>query len=159
MLISKGHECHLFIKGKQRPLSPPASYAMLHDPGGTDWPAGSILVAPFSKDRREISYGPAEEYFGDEPMGGSISLPPRDLDKWSELGPVTKIEYTRLRPHGLSTKYEGDYFHVFDGSEGLLSLLTFFFKAPEPTLFRRGRLYRMELPYWASLDDRGFIWP
>lgn len=157
MLIAKGYECHLFVGSRE--YSPPASYAMLHDPDGVDWPSDSILFARFSKDREEISYDPAEDYFGDGPLGGSIQLPPRDLSRWSQIGPVKKIEYTRLRPHGMPAKYQGDYYHMFDGSEGLLSLLTFLFTDIEPSLYRKGRLYRMELPNWASLDDRGFIWP
>jgi hypothetical protein len=157
MLIAKGYEVHFYVGGKK--ISPPASYGMLHDPSGESWPSDSVLVASFSKDRKEIEDASAESYFGDPPLGGGIDLPSRDLSRWTELGSVEKIEYTRMRPHGMPAQYEGDYYHFFDSSEGLLSILSFIFKGPEPVLYRRGRLYRMELPFFAQLGDEGYVWP
>lgn len=154
MLIAKGYDVSFQVDGAG--ISAPKRYAMLHDPEGKAWPANSVLVAPFSKDGRAIDDGFAEDYFGDPPMGGSIALPPRGMREWSEIGPAHKIEYSRTRPYNMPTKYEGDYYHFFDGSEGILSL---FFKAPAPVLYRRRRMLRLELPAWASLNDRGFIWP
>ena len=157
MLIAKGYEVHFYV-GERR-ISAPASYGMLHDPSGEDWNSSSVLIAPFSKGRQEIEDGDASSYFGSDPMGGEIDLPPRDISRWTFLGPVKKIEYSRMRPHGMPAKYEGDYFHFFDGSEGMLSLLSLFFKAPSPELFRRGKILRMELPWGADLNERGYIWP
>lgn len=157
MLIAKGYNVS-FKMGSGR-VSAPKRYAMLHDPEGRTWPANSVLVAPFSKDGLEIDDDFAESYFGDPPMGGSIVLPPRVMREWSEVGAVEKIEYSRVRPYNMPTKYEGDYYHFFDGSEGALSVLSLFFKAPTPTLYRRRRALRLELPQWASLNERGFIWP
>lgn len=157
MLIAKGYDVRFGARGKK--IAAPASYGMLHDPTGADWPSSSVLVAPFSKDREEIDFDLAESYFGDGPLGGSVNLPPRDISRWTLVGNVESIDYSRRRPHGLPSKYEGDYYHFFDGSEGLLSILSLLFKAPEPVLYRRGKIFRMELPAWAELSDRGYIWP
>jgi len=158
MLISKGYAVHCYVGGRK--FSAPSSYGMLHDPSGSSWPSNSVLVAKFSKTGEPVDDADAEDYFGSQAKKGSLELPPRSLASWSELGSCSKIEYSRFRPHGLPSKFEGDYFHFFDGSEGFLSILTLLFvKAPEPTLFKRGRMLRLELPNWAELGVRGFVWP
>jgi hypothetical protein len=158
MLIAKG--CAVSFKlasGKE--VFAPSSYAMLHDPSGSEWPADSVLIAPFKKTRSAIEDSDAESYFGAPPLEGKIELPPSSLSSWSEVGVATRIDYTRRRPDGLHTDFKGDYRHEFDGTEGVFGLLFHVLTAPSVMLYRRGRLLRLELPFGADLGDRGFVWP
>ena len=150
MLVAKGYSVSFYLPRK---VSAPGSYAMLHDPSGKAWPELSVLVAPFSRGGGEIHDDVAESYFGYVPKRGSINLPPKALREWAELGPVEKIEYTRTGDLG------GDYFHHFDGSEGLRGMFSKLFGAPSPVLFKRGRLLRLEMPNGSAMTDRGFEWP
>jgi hypothetical protein len=159
MLIAKGYDVSFKLEGNSKKVAAPSSFAMLHDPEGASWPASSVLIAAFMKKGDEINDDFAEDYFGDPPLGGKINLPPLSLDSWKLLGSVKEINYDRRRPNGLPAKYEGPYYHVFDGTEGLFGWAYLIFKAPAPQLYRRGRMLRLELPWGADLNDRGYIWP
>lgn len=161
MFIAKGYDVRCFVEGEKTPYAAPRGYAMLHDPEGKVWDSKSILVARFSKDGKEIEDDFAEDYFGDPPMGGSLDLPPRGLKDWRHLGICKEIQYSRRRPHGMPSKFEGDYFHIFDGSEDpLRSLLSVvFLQESKVELFKKGKMLRMELPEWADLNERGYLWP
>lgn len=159
MLIAKGNEVSFKLVGGSE-IFAPATYSMLHDPTGEDWPADSVLVAPLkSKGRNELDYPEAEDYFGAPPLEGKFELPSKNLKAWKSLGEVSRIDYSRKRPLGLFTAFKGDYRHEFDGTEGAFGFLFHVFEAAKPVLFKCGRMLRLELPFGASLNERGFIWP
>lgn len=158
MLIAKGNEVSFKLKSGSE-IFASSTYSMLHDPSGQDWPSNSVLIAPFRRGKLEIEDSDAEDYFGASPKGGSIELPPRSLKEWKPFGPVQRIDYTRRRPLGLPTEFKGDYRHEFDGTEGAFGFLFHVFEAPEVLLYKRGRLLRLELPFGAELNSRGYVFP
>lgn len=161
MLIAKGYEVSFILVDGSK-VAAPTSYAMLHDPSGSSWPERSVLIAPFSRSSRSdtsIEDALGEEYFGHAPKRGTIDLPDRALSGWVDLGQVEEISYSRRRPFGLPAQHKGSYYHPFDGTEGLRGVLSMFFEAEAPVLYRRGRLLRIELPEGVVLNERGFVWP
>ena len=143
MLIAKGYAVS-FILDSGHKFAAPRGAALLHDPSGKDWPACSGLVLPISRTSQEIDNRQADNYFGSQPMKGSVSLPPRSLSEWKRLGMIDEILYSRRRPRGLPADNKGDYFHPFKG---------------EAVLYRRGRAYRMELSKSCTWTWRGIVRP
>lgn len=152
MLTAKGYEVGLRKKSRGaangRMIRPPKSFALLHDPSGSDWPRCSLLIAPFQRTRREVDYAPAVEYFGYQPSGGGLTLPPRDLNLWTFVCEVDAIDYWRP-----GVDYEGDYEHYFKGRGYVWGDEQF------PKVYRRGRVYRLELGGACVVNWRGIVAP
>lgn len=152
MLIAKGYDVG-FRMEEGRDVVPPRRYAMLHDPSGRDWPACSVLIAPFLRLAHKVpktkDLSEAEEYFGYVPREGVVKLPSRDMKKWGKLGAVSEIDYWRP-----GDEYKGDWWHPF-GEAGWI------FKSHLPNLYvlRSSQTLRLELGEGCSLNWRGFIWP
>lgn len=144
MLTAKGYEVSFRLESK-REIHAPKRYGMLHDPSGRDWNKNSILVAPFRRMGEEIQSDPAEEYFGYVPKAGRIHLPPRTLGAWNYAGEVAEIDYWRPGEH------EAEYFHPFENGGWRFE--------SKPRLYRRSRIFRLELGPGAKLNWRGFIYP
>jgi hypothetical protein len=145
VLICKGFAVS-FIMKSGRKVSAPAGYGFLHDPSGSSWARGSGLVAPFQKRGDEISNSAARSYFGNDPKGGAIALPPKSLGAWKRVGEVAEILYTRRRPAKLPTAHADDYYHPISESARV-------------TLYRRGRLLRVELGSGCVWNERGIVKP
>lgn len=146
MLIAKGYRVSFVIENGRK-VSAPAAYALLHDPSGSGWPKCSGLVAPFTKGGGEVarnSAGDARSYFGHDPKLGHLSAPPRNISAWKRVGVVNEILYSRRRPSGLPAKHAADYYHPFKGTA---------------TLYRRGRLLRLELHEGCVWNWRGLVRP
>ena len=143
MLIAKGFSVSfLLVSGKK--VKAPASYGLLHDPSGKDWPRCSGLVAPFSKGGEEIDDKLAREYFGHAPREGELTQPPRALSSWRKLGVVEEILYYRRRPGNLPADHKGEYYHPPKGTA---------------TVYRLGRLLRLELGPNCLWNWRGIVSP
>ena len=143
MLICKGFSVSFeLVSGKT--VKAPASYGLLHDPSGKDWPKCSGLVAPFEKGGDEIDDRLAKEYFGHTAREGEMALPPRALSSWRKLGVAAKILYFRRRPGNLPAEHRDEYFHPFKGTA---------------TVYRLGRMLRVELGPNCSWTWRGVISP
>lgn len=131
-----------------------ASGSMLHDPSGSSWPACSLLFAGFKREGKAPSREDrsAKHYLGREYdlLQGSIALPTKELSAWTEVGAVERIEYRRP-----GTKAPGSYFHNF-GERRLAGL---FRKGKLPTLYKLGRMLRLELRRGCTVDDRGIVTP
>jgi hypothetical protein len=144
MLIAKGYTV-LFVLSSGRTAKPAASYGLLHDPSGRDWPACSGLVAPFSKGGDEVENSEARKYFGHTAREGKAVLPPRSLSAWTKVGVVDEVLYTRTRPGHLPASHRGTYYHPIEKGTA--------------TLYRRGRLYRVELGRGCVWNERGVVRP
>lgn len=151
-LIAKGTEV-LFEMHDGRDIEPRSRYALLHDPDGVVWAKCSLLVMPFDRGGAPLSDDDADsrDYFGAAYVRkvGSVDTPPSDLTEWQEVGAVRRIYYYRD-----GVKYPGDFKHTF-GKRSIASL----FRSGEAVLHKRGSLYRLELPDWCSVDDRGIVAP
>jgi hypothetical protein len=143
MLICKGFSVS-FVLASGKKVKAPGGYGLLHDPSGRDWAKCSGLVAPFQKGGGEIDDREAKDYFGHAPREGALSLPPRALSSWKKLGVVSEILYTRRRPGRLPADHQDQYFHPFKGTA---------------TLYRRGRMLRLELGADCSWSWRGIVRP
>jgi hypothetical protein len=144
MLIAKGFSVSFKLtNGKM--VRAPGGYGLLHDPSGKDWPKCSGLVASFSKGGGEIDDRLAKDYFGHAPREGELSLPPRALSAWKKVGAVAEILYTRRRPGRLLADHQDEYFHPFEKGT--------------PTLYRRGRMLRLELGPNCEWSWRGVVRP
>lgn len=145
MLIAKGFHV-IFKMDDGRTVRPPAGHALLHDEDGRDWPRCSGLVIPIKRVTREpVRSSSAKSYFGHEPVGGRVVLPPRTLSEWQRVGVIDEVLYTRRRPRGLPSAHRADYYHPIDKGTA--------------TLYRRGRHYRMELGSGCRWNWRGIITP
>ena len=144
MLTAKGYDVGFILKDG-REVVPPKSYAMLHDPTGSDWGKNSILVAPFRRTDRELESPDAESYFGYVPRAGTVNLPPRAIGDWTPVGEVAEIDYWRPGEH------RGSYWHPFKNGGWRFE--------SKPRLYRLGGRYRLELGPGAKLNWRGFVWP
>jgi len=145
MLIAKGYAV-TFKMADGKTIRPPASYALLHDEEGSDWPRCSGLVAPVARvSSQPVQSRAASAYFGSEPVAGQMVLPPRNLSAWRPVGTVAEVLYTRRRPRGLPSAHAADYYHpVTKGTA---------------TLYRRDRHYRLELGAGCAWNWRGIIRP
>jgi hypothetical protein len=152
VLICKGFAASFLMYGGET-IKAPASYGLLHDPTGRDFSKCSGLVAPFSplsrtrpsKGGGEIDDGAARDYFGHPAREGEIVLPPRALSAWKRVGVVAEIYYTRRRPGNLPTIHKDHYYHPVEGGRA--------------TLYRRGKLLRVELGGNCEWNVRGIVRP
>jgi hypothetical protein len=143
LLIAKGYSVSFRVNNRW--IKAPGGYALLHDPSGSSFAKCAALIAPFSKNRQAIQNGEARSYFGQDPLGGSIAVPPRALSAWKKVGPVEEIRYTRKCP-GRKCAHAAPYFHPFE-------------KGYTPMLYRRGRLLRLELGPGCEWTERGIVRP
>jgi|SRR5579872_5223231 len=146
MLIAKGYAVEVKMGGRWERLRGSA----LHDSAGDKWPSDSILVCAF-RPAREKFFDEAADYFGEGYYGahGKVELPPKALSRWSEIGEVSGIRYSR------DYEYEGDYEHPF--GESLFSML---FNDEKPVLYSRAQRYhRLELGSVAVWDWKGIVRP
>lgn len=150
MLIAKGFAV-TFIMDDGRRIKAPAGYALLHDQDGTDFPRCSGFVMPFQHSARdpEVDNATARTYFGHQPFRGSAAAPPRALSAWRRVGDLDDMEvdeilYTRRRPRSLPVTHGARYFHPFKG---------------RATLYRHGRLFRIELGAGCVWNARGVVTP
>lgn len=143
VLICKGFSVS-FKMENGKTIRAPAGSGLLHDPSGVSWNKCSGLVAPFSKGGDEIDDRLAKEYFGHTPREGEMSLPPKSLSAWKKLGVTTEILYTRRRPGRLPANDADRYTHSFEGTA---------------TVYRLGRLLRLELGSSCSWTWRGIVTP
>jgi hypothetical protein len=148
MLVAKGYRAAFRLAGKKRVVAAPASAAMLQDPSGRDWSRCSLLFSTFTRKGGATSYRPAVEYFGYDPKEGVVTLPPKALSEWNFVGEVDYIRYDRP-----GTKYKGKYDHHFKGSGW------FGFQKSFPRLYRRNRIYRLELGSGCVVNWRGLVVP
>jgi hypothetical protein len=152
VIVAKGYEVGFLRRPGSRvqAVKPPRSYALLHDPSGADWPRNSLLVAPIhgrGEVGRGASYGPAIEYFGYEPVTKKLHIPLKDIREWNLVCNVHGLDYWRP-----GVKYEGEYEHDFKGRGWT-------FEKVFPKLYRRGRVYRLELGPGAIVNWRGIVFP
>ncbi len=143
-LICKGFAVQFVMYGGGT-IKAPASYGFLHDPSGKHFGKCSGLVAPFSKGGGEIDDGAARDYFGHPAREGEVTLPPRALSEWKRIGVVQEILYTRRRPGGLPAINQDHYYHPVEGGKA--------------TLYRRGKLLRVELGGHCVWNVRGIVRP
>jgi hypothetical protein len=144
MLIAKGYRVVFRSARTGKNIYPPASSALLHDPEGKSWNKNSGLVAGFRRERLDVTNGEAEKYFNYEPNGGKINLPPKSLGQWHLVDEVDYIVYTRPGDReglGNNLRYEHD------------------FKNYLPKVYRRGRVYRIELGPTCKWNWRGISSP
>lgn len=145
MLIAKGYRV-VFKMQDGKTVKPPASYAMLHDEDGRDWPRCSALIIPIHPRGTPLSgASKARTYFGHTPVAASAVLPPRSLGEWHRVGPIAQVLYSRRRPRGLPASHQADYYHPIEKGTA--------------TLYRRDRWYRMELGPGCQWNWRGIIKP
>jgi hypothetical protein len=159
-MICMGRQVVIVLEGK-REITAPARAGMLHDGSGDDWPECSLLIAPFKgwvrePSRSELSAG--RDYFGrgSEIGAGVIDLPPCDLKSWTEVGDAKEIFYDRA-----GEKAPGYFRHRFHKPRGLWKIFFLVKRAAKGrvTLFKRGRIYRLDLPDGCIIDDRGIALP
>lgn len=146
MLIAKGFRVR-FVMKDGRKISPPPSYALLHDESGTHWNYSSSLVMPISTSNQDpdAQDSHARTYFSATPLEGSAELPPKSLSQWEPLGVIAEVLYTRRRPRNLPGANQDDYFHPIEKGTA--------------RLYKRGRIYRMELGSNALWNWRGIVRP
>jgi hypothetical protein len=150
VLAALAHDVRLVLAGG-REVRAPKSAGLMRDGAGKDWPRCSILIGPYRKGRREASLDRAARSFygpGYVARQGAVSLPPRELSEWSEMGTVRRIFYVRVG--------------AIRGGERFKHHLrtTRFFVFPVRTvLYRHGRFLRIELPSGCIVNRRGFVWP
>lgn len=127
---------------------------MMHDPSGKVWPANSVLVGPLRHNvraaRSDEVTNDAWNYHGSTTMKiGVVNTPPRDMARWTYVGDVDDILYTRP-----GRRLPGKYQHEFNRGLGVMMRGT-----GRVRLYRCGRFYRLQLPKNAILDSRGFVHP
>jgi hypothetical protein len=131
-------------------LDAPAGTSLLHDPDGVWWPKCSCLVMRIHRTHKPLTPTIAERaYFGRTHglRAGKVSLPPKDLAAWSEIGEVTHIWYLRT-----GKRAPGPFHHKMHGG-------WFDFGKHPVLLYRFGKIWRLELGAGCTLDDRGFVRP
>jgi len=151
MLIRKGTRVVFDLEGG-RSITAPASYGMMQDPDGQDWPRNSVLVMPYRDTGEPLHGDKAQRYFG---MGHKVTrgegdLPARPLATWKKLGHVEMIWYTRP-----GTSHPGPFKHKVNGDWLRVALRG----KKRAILYQKGRLYRLEFPDGAEMDARGFVTP
>ena len=151
MLIAKGYTVSFkLVEGGT--VKAPASYALLHDPEGKEFPKCAGFTSPFVKQGRAVNNREAKSYFekfGDTrslPIGGQLGIDvPNPLSKWKRIGEIEKINYTRKCP-GRSCSHPGRYYHPFE-------------QGKFPVLYRWGRHLRMEMGRGCEWNWRGVVYP
>jgi hypothetical protein len=122
----------------------PGGYGLLHDPSGRDWAKCSGLVIPFETGGDEIDDNAARQYLGYPAREGQVILPPKALSAWKRIGPALEIFYFRRRPGRLPSIHRDQYYHPFKGAA---------------TVYRRGRIFRVELGPGCEWNVRGIVKP
>ena len=157
MLLDQGEEVAFdLVDGRQ--IDAPKRAGMLNDDTGKAWPKCSLLVMSYRRGSRaatddEMKGAPKNYLGGDYP--GSVSMiqaPPKSLSEWKFVGDVKKLFYWRPGRH------QGKFHHEFNKPKGLVRLLFIFRGKMKAKLYRRGRVFRIELEAcW--LDSRGIVRP
>jgi hypothetical protein len=163
MLITKGFRVS-FVLTSGKTIRPPASYALMHDEDGADWPYCSGLVAPLkTTSKQPVRSEKAALYFGYEPYRGTALIPSGDdrrLSSWKKVGDVAEILYTRRRSGGAPASHKGDYYHsIRQKKPGILAAVLRLGLPAGATLYRQGRLYRIELARGCVWNWRGIVSP
>jgi hypothetical protein len=140
MLIAKCHALALHLKdgGTVRPRG-----VLLHDPSGKYWPKTSCLITSFKKTGTSLEDPTDEEVaWAHDPKSvrvGSAFVPAaRSMSSWTRIGDVSKVDYRRYG------EYADEYVHEFKG---------------KAMLYRKQRVYRLELGRGATFNWRGFVSP
>ena len=152
MLAVKAHEVRFeLVSG--RLVRAPKRDGMIHDEDSASWPRCSVLVGPYVRGTRDAHLdGKAKRYYGPGYQGQSseITLPPRDLGDWTELGQVRRIFYVRAGNIFGGTRFK----HKFKAK-----VLDWLFRRKPATLYRHGKWLRLELPGGCVVNWRGFVAP
>lgn len=150
MLTARAHRVSFVLDGGRKVAARPSD-GLLIDEEGEVWPRCSILVGPYKRGTEDTALSKkAQRYFGRDylAMRGKVTLPPRDLGAWAEIGQVRRIFYVRAGNVFGGTRFKHDYKRVR------------FFVFPVATpLYRHGRFLRLELPSGCIVNWRGFVTP
>lgn len=151
MLIARGYRVS-FELDDGRVIRAPRGAEILQDEGGVDWPASSALVTLYGHTGKPLTGrlpGYVRKHFGEDypPMRGKVTLPPRRLSLWTEIGPVRELRYHRRGGEGMASPPEGDV-HTFGERSWV-------FKKKLPVLYKRGDVMRLEGVTWDHGGARG----
>ena len=151
MIIARGFRVS-FVLDDGRTIHAAKGAEILHDEEGSVWPSTSALVMAFGHTGKPITsklprY--VRKHFGDDyaPLRGKVTLPPKRLSLWTEVGAVREVRYHRRGGEGMASPPEGDH-HVF-GERAWV------FKAKLPVLYKRGDAMRLEPIRWDAGGARG----
>jgi hypothetical protein len=136
--------------------------SLLYDKSGTQWPSCSVLIMPFAHAGRPAKQTPfAKQWFGSgyEVLAGDVNTPPKDLGQWREVGPASRVLFTRG-----GEEYPGDYEHPFGAAAGGFMRVLFpgsgkLNPGKKPILLHRPGAYRLELGSGCSVTRSGFVHP
>ena len=152
MLIARGYRVS-FELDDGRVIRAPRGAEILQDEGGVDWPASSALVMLYGHTGKPLTGrlpGYVRKHFGEDyqPLRGKVTLPPKRLSSWTEVGAVKVVKYHRRGGEGMASPPEGDE-HVFGEREWI-------FRRKLPVLYKRGEvLLRLEGVTWDHGGARG----
>jgi hypothetical protein len=140
MLMVKGYAVRLVLANGK---SLRAGGAMMHDPGGRDWPRCSVLIGSFTRGSEPVSDLGTRQYYGPgyQARKGSANVPDsKAIDSWRLVGEASQIFYKRT-----GNIYGGQLFrHKF---------------SRPVRIYKQGRWTRLELGTFCSLGPRGFVSP
>jgi hypothetical protein len=151
-----------FVLKNGREIDAPKRALMCFDNEGVAWPKCSVLVASLKlRDTRPLEddeyNGAPKDWLGRsyDPNVSTVTLPPKSLSQWTEVGELKRIYY-----HRFGTKLPGPYKHDINKPRGFYRLLWLFKGKMKARLFRLGRerVYRVELDE-CVLDGRGIVRP
>ena len=160
MLVCKAYEVGFELISRRGKLWCPKTAAMLHDEDGTSWPKCSVLIARFTHSLRRATdeevKGAPKNWLGRKYDAdiGSVDLPPRSLSSWTRVGDIRRMYYERI-----GTKAPGRYQHGVNKPRGLFHVVWLFKGDGEATLYKRGRVWRVEMSKNCIFDDRGIVYP
>ena len=141
MLVARGYHVGVFLEDG-RAVKCAAGSEILHDEQGVNWHREEVLVMPYRKTGKTLTRVPAKvrKHFGDgyDPKKGVVTLPPRRLSGWEEVGLVERIEYTRRGD------LADDYEHSFGERRGMFK----FGSGKKPVLYKRGEVLRIVGVRW-----------
>ncbi|MHB8563254.1 MAG: hypothetical protein ACYDDA_04765 [Acidiferrobacteraceae bacterium] len=143
MIIARGHSVALTL-ADGRTIYGPRGSEILHDETGKQIPKDVALVMRFEHTGRKLEGKLPKHvgaHFGDyQPHDGRAELPPLTRG-WTEVGQVSKIEYTRRGElhHGQQRREK-----THDFGEG-----GFLFGSKMPTLYRRGEALMIRPVRWS----------
>jgi hypothetical protein len=139
MLISRGYRVAFELESG-RMVRAGKGAEILHSESGAEWPEDSVLVASFKRTGKPLTTVPdaVRKQVGEgyDPKKGRITLPPKRLSTWREVGPVVRVEYHRRGEHHAPDGHE----HVFGSGR--------IFSSPLPVLYRRGDVLRLDGASW-----------
>ena len=160
MLVAKASHVSFERPGDTRgrpSIIAPKSNLLLHDEEGESWPRCSVLIGPCRASRTSFSPTPAaRRYFGRgyEPRAMTVTLPPRDLGAWKQIGEVERIYYVRRGNIMGGALFQ----HPFKGG-GRRRFFLWGPKLDKPVLYKSGAFLRLELPQGCIVNHRGFVVP